>query len=124
MHEPYRINENEDLTAAFRRYLDDPKQSININGVTFYHALYVVRTSIKGISFIAALDNRMCLKINDKVSDEMGNIFTVGGFEMFRFAGGIPEWFMHISHVCLLGNCEYPGEYFAKIVQNSDKENA
>lgn len=112
LHEPYPLNGDKDISVIFDRYLNDPERTVEIDGKTFYRAFNVVRVNN---CVIAALDNRLSLKLGDSVTDELGNIFTVNRFEMLRFAGSFTDWYMYISFVRLLGNCESPGEYFAKL---------
>lgn len=114
LYDPYRLEENEDFSVIFRRYIDSPDKTININGVVFYHALQILDLKIKGHFLLTALDNRLNLRINDTVIDELGNEYIVKGVEMPHFLGEIPEWHTYISFVNLEGSPDNMGKYFTK----------
>ncbi|MBQ2823354.1 MAG: hypothetical protein IJF18_02115 [Oscillospiraceae bacterium] len=114
LYAPYSETVHDDFALIYDRYKTDPKSTIEINGITFYHALQIIRTNIRGRALIAALDNRLDLKINDILIDENGKEYIVKGFEMLRFQGDIPEWYSKISMVALIGDVDNVGCYFAK----------
>ncbi len=111
LYDPYRLEENEDFSVVLQRYIDSSDKTININGVVYYQALKIINMYNR---LIAALDNRINLKINDTVIDELGNEYIVKEFAMLRILCDIPEWHKYISFVRLEGSSENMGKYFTK----------
>lgn len=114
LYDPYSETDHDDFALIYNRYKTDTKSTIEINGIIFYHALQIIRTNIRGHALIAALDNRLDLKINDILIDENGKEYIAKGFEMLRFQGDIPEWYSKISMAALIGDVDNVGHYFAK----------
>ncbi len=114
LYNPYSLGENENFSVIFERYMDSSDKTTEINGVVFYHALQILDLKIRGHFLLAALDNRINLKINDTVIDEFGNEYIVKAVEMPHFLGDIPEWYKYISSVNLEGSPDNMGKYFTK----------
>lgn len=114
LYNPYSLGENENFSVIFERYMDSSDKTTEINGVVFYHALQILDLKIRGHFLLAALDNRINLKINDTVIDELGNEYIVKEFAMLRILCDIPEWHKYISFVRLEGSSENMGKYFTK----------
>ncbi|MDE6592796.1 MAG: hypothetical protein K2K57_07030 [Oscillospiraceae bacterium] len=114
LYEPYKLEENESFSVIFERYMDSSDKTTEINGVVFYHALKILDLKIRGHFLLIALDNRLNLRINDTVIDELGNEYIVKGVEMPHFSGEFPEWHTYISFVNLDGSPDNMGKYFTK----------
>ena len=114
LYNPYAKNDNDDFIAVYNRYKADPKATVEINGITFYHALNITQVCSRKCEFVVLLDNRLGLKTNDILVDEAGKEYTVNGFPMIRFISGIPEWYSEISMVVLIGDIDNVGHYFAR----------
>ena len=114
IYDPYDVKEKYDISDMYHKYMNDSKAIIEINGRIYYRALCIVRTNIRGRALIATLDSRLNMRVQDIIVDENGREYIVNGFEMYRFAGGIPEWFSNICTVMLVGDIDNTGKYFTK----------
>lgn len=46
IYNPYQLEKNVDFSSIFQRYLNDNNSIIDINGVTFYHALQIIHLNL------------------------------------------------------------------------------
>ena len=68
----------------------------------------------KDFTLLIAFEPQENLCVGDVLVDELGHEFKIKAFEMFRFAGKVPDWASKISSMSITGQDYTIGNYIAK----------
>lgn len=80
----------------------------------YYKIIECFEFKTKVATILVTLDNKMNLKLNDKLIDENGIIYNIKGFEMIRLSTeDFPDWYSKLCFVALDGDPYSIGDYLA-----------
>lgn len=117
---PYNIEGTDNsISDIYQRYIKDNDAIVEIDGLTYYKIIDLHEFRIRDASIMVCIDNKIDLKIGDKVIDENGTIYNVKSFEMRRMSYDVfPDWYFKINYVILDGNPYKMGFYLAKLLSD------
>ena len=113
-YSPYSNNGSE-MSAWFNSYISDPDRFIEIDNQIFSKIIFKCEFYIyDDCTLLVLFEPREELKIEDVLVDEFGNEFKIKAFEMFRWAGTVPEWAYKVHSIAISGNDYIIGNYLSK----------
>lgn len=113
-YSPYQ-EYDDDMKAWFDAYKNDSEKIIEIDGKVYSKIIHRCEIYIYyDFTILVAFEPRDELRIGDMLVDENGQEFRIKSFEMFRYAGEIPEWTFKISSIAIIGEEYSIGDYLAK----------
>ena len=114
-YSPYRMGESDTMDDWYKAYLEDEERIIVNEGYTFSKIIHRCEFHIKpGYCMLVAFEPQEMLRIGDILIDEAGHEFTISAFEMIRFAGEHPDWYLKVTPVSIVGESYDIGEYLRK----------
>ena len=113
-YSPY-LKDGENMTVWFEVYKNDTEKLIEIDGKVYTKIIHRCEFYIyKDFTLLIAFEPQENLCVGDVLVDELGHEFKIKAFEMFRFAGKVPDWASKISSMSITGQDYTIGNYIAK----------
>ena len=113
-YSPYQAC-GDDMKAWFDAYKNDLEKIIEIDGKVYSKIIHRCEFYIyDDFTMLVDFEPREELRIGDMLVDENGQEFSIKAFEMFRYAGEIPEWAFKIISMAITGKDYSIGNYLAK----------
>lgn len=114
-YSPY-YNCNEDtITDWYEAYQSDPDKFLEIKGRNYSKIIYRYEFYVYDIpTLLVGIESAEELRIGDILIDEQSREFSIKAFEMLRFAGIIPEWYLKVSNIAIQGKDDAIGHYLSK----------
>jgi len=114
-YSPYDNDKEDTMTDWYEAYQSDPDKFLVINGRSYSKIIhrcefYIYDTPTLLVSFESA--EGLC--VGDVLIDEHGREFVIKAFEMIRFAGNVPAWYLKVSNIAIQGKDYSIGEYLSK----------
>lgn len=113
-YSPY-LKDGEDMNVWFEAYKNDAEKLIEIDGKVYTKIIHRCEFYIyEDFTLLIAFEPQENLCVGDVLVDELGHEFKIKAFEMFRFAGKIPDWAFKIFSMSITGQDYTIGNYIAK----------
>ena len=124
-YSPYESDKNRNMNEWYTAYLSDSKRMYKQDGLTYTKIIYrfdfYQNSEYEKIVFIETPEP---IKIGNILSDEQNREFVVSGFDMhIRFIDNIPEWFLKVIPIRVIGKTNFIGDYLT-LKQNTTLKEA
>lgn len=115
-HSPYIENDQSTIDDCYYAYKQDPLGIIEMDGHVYSKIISHCRFyGYEDYSYHIIWEPHNTIRRNDVLVDENGNRFSVRSFEMIRFLGEIPQWYLKALPIVITGDCWDIGNYLAKV---------
>lgn len=114
-YSPYANNAQVTIEDCYHSYKQDPDNKTTIGNRVFTKIICNCRFyGHKDFSYHVIWEPSEEIHLHDLLIDENNNLFEVHSFEMIRFSGEIPEWYLNALPLVITGTTCEIGHYLAK----------
>ncbi len=114
-YSPYDSGKEDTMTDWYEAYQYDPDKFLEINGKNYSKIIHRCELYFYDIpTLLVSFKSTDALQIGDVLIDEQDREFTIKSFEMIRFAGNVPAWYLKVSNIAIQGKDYSIGHYLTK----------
>ena len=114
-YSPYAVTAEDTMTDWYEAYQSDLDKHLVRKGMTYSKIIHSCEVyAYDTPTLLVSFEPTEALRVGDILIDEIGREFVIKAFEMIRFSGNIPEWYLKVSNIAIQGKDYSIGEYLSK----------
>ena len=112
---PYAVTTEDTMTDWYDAYQSDLEKHWVSKGKTYSKIIYSCEFyAYDTPTLLVSFEPVDELRVGDVLIEEHDHEFVIKAFEMIRFAGDVPKWYLKVSNIAIQGKDYSIGEYLSK----------